>query len=61
MQLSIDQRHKYCLTYDREDGAKSVVFHTFAQKPNAADIEAAASALSEKRGYPIVPMLWGPQ
>lgn len=60
MQLNVDQNHVWALTYDREDGAKDVVFHTFASRPSTADIIAATNAFSAKKGYRVNPGLTGP-
>lgn len=59
MELSVNQNHTWVLTYDRADGLKNVVFHTFEHKPSDEEISRAAEALSIKRGYNIKPMLWG--
>lgn len=52
MQLSVDQTHKWALTYDREDGAKGVVFHTFAQKPSAGGHRGRCPHAVREKGSP---------
>lgn len=60
MELEVNQNHSWALCYDREDGLKNVVFHTFSEKPSAKEINAAKKTMSEKKGYDVKPYLWGP-
>lgn len=60
MKLEVNEDHQWVLCYDRDDGVKNVVFHTFAKKPVAREIEEAVDEMSKLKGFKVEPFLWGP-
>jgi len=58
MELKVREGDAYLLCYDREDGAKNVVFCTFESKPSPEEMAEATRLMSERKGYEVEPVLW---